>query len=70
MESWLSRAGALLAEFFKARRGEAYVTGILPASQLALAWKGARCPLHFTLPPEDPAQIVRVGPVACQGVPR
>jgi outer membrane usher protein len=56
--------------FYVARRGEAYVTGILPASKLRLAWNGAQCPISITLPPDNPDQIPRVGPVTCKGVPR
>jgi outer membrane usher protein len=57
-------------EFYVARRGEAFVTGLEPASRVWLQWKDARCLLDVRLPPEQPDQIPRVGPIACHGVAR
>jgi outer membrane usher protein len=56
--------------FYVARRGEAFVTGLTPASRVALTWSGRRCDLAVTLPPQNPDEIPRVGPVACRGVAR
>ena len=56
--------------FYVARRGEAFVTGLKPDSRLTLEFNEKRCSLAVTLPPENPDEIPRVGPVACRGVPR
>jgi outer membrane usher protein len=69
-------AGATVAiqgdkeEFYVARRGEAYVTGLEPASRVFLSWNDERCALDFRLPPPKGDDIPRVGPVACHGVKR
>ena len=57
-------------EFFVARRGEAFVTGLQTTNSLRLKWNGAVCTFEVNLPPGDPDNIARVGPVACQGVAR
>ncbi|HZZ94810.1 MAG TPA: fimbria/pilus outer membrane usher protein [Usitatibacter sp.] len=57
-------------EFYVARRGEAFVTGLEAASRVSLEWKSGRCALEVRLPPEKPDQIARVGPIACHGVAR
>lgn len=57
-------------EFYVARRGEAYVTGLQAASRLRLAWNGASCALAVTLPPGTSDDIARVGPLRCSGVAR
>jgi len=56
--------------FYVARRGEAYVTGLIPESRVRLDWKGARCALDVRLPPANADEIPRVGPIACHGVAR
>lgn len=56
--------------FYVARRGEAYVTGLVPDSRLFLHWNGHECPLDVKLPPADKDAIARVGPIACHGVAR
>jgi len=69
-------AGATVAiqgdkeEFYVARRGEAYVTGLEPASRVFLSWNDERCALDFRLPPPKGDDIPRVGPIACHGVKR
>lgn len=56
--------------FYVARRGEAFITGLQPAATLALQWKGHSCRMDLTLPPAKTDDLTRVGPLACQGVPR
>lgn len=57
-------------EFYVARRGEAFVTGLQPGSRVQLKWKGAQCTFDVALPPENPDEVPRVGPLACKGVTR
>lgn len=57
-------------EFFVARRGEAFVTGLQAMSSLRLKWKGASCTFNVVLPPGSLEDIARVGPVRCNGVKR
>ena len=69
-------AGALVylagdkQEFYVARRGEAFVTGLETTNQLQLKWKDQSCKLEVTLPAVTTEDIARVGPVICQGVVR
>lgn len=70
-------AGALVyldgdkQEFYVARRGEAFVTGLQSTSnRLQLKWKDQSCNLEVTLPAAAADDIARVGPVICQGVAR
>lgn len=57
-------------EFYVARRGESFVTGLQTSNRLKLSWKGKQCIFHVTLPPASPDEIVRLGPVSCKGVAR
>ena len=57
-------------EFYVARRGEAYVTGLETTNRLQLKWKDQSCQLEVTLPAATDDNIARVGPVICQGVAR
>jgi outer membrane usher protein len=57
-------------EFYVARRGEAFVTGLLPNNAVLLNWKGQQCKFNVTLPPESPDEIVRLGPLLCKGITR
>jgi outer membrane usher protein len=57
-------------EFWVARRGEAYVTGLQPGSRVELTWDGQHCPIEIVLPPAGKDDIARVGPVVCKGVKR
>lgn len=57
-------------EFFVARRGESFVTGLKDRNTLRLKWKGASCTFEVVLPPGAIDEIARVGPVACKGVKR
>ena len=56
--------------FYVARRGEAFVTGLQPANRLTLNWKDRRCVFDVALPAEATDEIARLGPYACQDVPR
>lgn len=58
-------------EFFVARRGEAFVTGLQPSNQLRLKWLGKSCALTVVLEPAvSQDDIARVGPLKCSGVSR
>lgn len=57
-------------EFFVARRGEAFVTGLQASNRLRLKWNGASCTFDVALPPGNLEDITRVGPVRCIGVKR
>ncbi|MDB5779809.1 MAG: fimbrial biosis outer rane usher protein [Polaromonas sp.] len=57
-------------EFFVARRGEAFVTGLQPRNTLRLIWSGASCAITVTLPEGQRDDIARVGPLTCSGVKR
>ncbi|MGE0332638.1 MAG: fimbria/pilus outer membrane usher protein [Ramlibacter sp.] len=57
-------------EFFVARRGEAFITGLQSANTLRIQWKGASCTVKFDLPPGALDEIARIGPLTCSGVKR
>ena len=57
-------------EFLVARRGEAFVTGLKPASRVSLSWQDQQCALDLKLPPAGKDEILRIGPIACQGLKR
>jgi outer membrane usher protein len=57
-------------EFYVARRGEAFVTGMQARNRLVLKWKERECRFEVVLPPETPDEIPRVGPLLCKGVTR
>lgn len=57
-------------EFFVARRGEAFVTGLQPQNQLQLRWQGQSCDLQVRLPTARTDDILRIGPLPCSGVSR
>ena len=54
-------AGAIVSikgdskEFYVARRGEAFVTGLQTTNRVVLIWKDKQCEFDVTLPPENPA---------------
>jgi outer membrane usher protein len=56
-------------EFLVARRGEVYVSGLQPRSDLELQWNGQRCAFPIALPPLKRDDIARAT-VACKGVKR
>lgn len=57
-------------EFFVARRGEAFVTGLQAKNELRLHWRGATCSFTVDLPAGKVDEIARVGPLACRGIKR
>jgi outer membrane usher protein len=57
-------------EFYVARRGEAYVTGLQASNQLLLKWNKQQCQFDVTLPVETSDDIPRLGPLLCKGVKR
>jgi outer membrane usher protein len=57
-------------EFFVARRGEAFVTGLQAKNVLRLKWNNQTCTLNIELPEGDKDEIARIGPVTCSGVKR
>jgi outer membrane usher protein len=57
-------------EFYVARRGEAFITGLQAKNTLRLKWRERTCELQVELPPGDKDEIARVGPLVCAGVPR
>jgi outer membrane usher protein len=58
-------------EFFVARRGEAFITGLQPKNVLKLKHNGRSCNIAVELPVESkPDDILRLGPYRCEGVVR
>ena len=57
-------------EFYVARRGEAFVTGLQPVNRAVLTWGGKQCRFDVKLPADSKGEIPRLGPLPCQGVER
>jgi outer membrane usher protein len=58
-------------EFYVARHGEAFVTGLQAKNTLHLKWNGQACSIGVDLPAETKGdEIMRIGPVVCAGVTR
>jgi len=57
-------------EFYVARRGEAFVTGLQPVNRAVLTWGGKQCRFDVRLPADSKGEIPRLGPLPCQGVER
>ena len=57
-------------EFFVARRGETFVTGLQPKNTLRLKWNDQVCTLDVPLPQSGKDEITRLGPYICTGVRR
>jgi outer membrane usher protein len=58
-------------EFFVARRGEAFITGLQAKNTLILKHNGSSCKIAVDLPSEGkPEEILRLGPYRCEGVTR
>lgn len=57
-------------EFYVARRGEAFVTGLAPSNRVLLKWQDRQCRFEVSLPPETPDEFPRLGPLTCTGVTR
>jgi len=52
-------------EFYVARRGEAFVTGLQAANKLTMSWDNRQCRFNVALPSEVPDEFPRIGPVTC-----
>ena len=57
-------------EFFVARRGEAFVTGLQTDNVIRLKWNGTTCQLDVKIPAGELDNIARVGPLQCLGMKR
>ena len=57
-------------EFYVARRGEAFITGLQPVNRVLLTWNDRQCRFDVTLPTETKDEIVRLGPLPCKGIKR
>lgn len=57
-------------EFYVARRGEAFVTGLQAVNRAVLTWSGKQCRFDVKLPADSKGEIPRLGPLPCQGVER
>lgn len=57
-------------EFFVARRGETFVTGMKTDNVIRLKYGGQSCAVNVSLPPPTQDDIVRIGPLTCSGVKR
>jgi outer membrane usher protein len=57
-------------QFYVARRGEAFVTGLKDHDRVQLDWQGQHCVLDIALPPVSPDEVPRIGPLACKEVKR
>jgi outer membrane usher protein len=53
-------------EFYVARRGEAFVTGLQTTNVLWLQWKTKKCALMVDLPSQMANAIPRIGPLTCR----
>ncbi|HEY2627601.1 MAG TPA: fimbria/pilus outer membrane usher protein, partial [Usitatibacter sp.] len=57
-------------QFYVARRGEAFVTGLEDHSRIQLDWQGQKCTFEVALPPPSPDEVPRLGPLACKAIAR
>jgi outer membrane usher protein len=58
-------------EFFVARRGEAFITGLQSKNMLKLKYNGNSCKIAVELPADTKTDdILRLGPLRCEGVTR
>jgi len=57
-------------EFFVARHGQAFVTGLQRQNTLRLKWDGRSCDMQVDLPESGPDEFPRLGPLTCSGVAR
>lgn len=68
-------AGAVLRvrgqpeEVFVGRRGEAFVSGLQPANEVDVRWRGGACAFSLALPAAANDEILRLGPVTCRRKP-
>lgn len=52
-------------EVYVGRRGEAFVTGLQPANELKVSWRGGDCGLRLVLPAAND-EVLRLGPLTCR----
>ena len=52
-------------EFFVARRGEVFLTGLKHKNTVILKWEAHTCRATIDLPPVPDDQIIRLGPITC-----
>ena len=58
-------------EFYVARRGEAFVTGLQAKNQLELRWNDTKCTMNVDMPQvANKEEIVRLAPMVCKGIKR
>ena len=57
-------------EFYVARHGEAFITGLADKNRLRLKWQGQTCEFDVALPPGKVDDIPRLGPHTCTRVTR
>lgn len=57
-------------EFFVARRGQAFLTGLKPQNTVQVKWNDQSCTLKVDVPDGNKDDIPRVGPLTCSGVTR
>ncbi|HEY8050439.1 MAG TPA: fimbria/pilus outer membrane usher protein [Ramlibacter sp.] len=57
-------------EFFVARHGDAFITGMKDRNVIRVKYNGQACNVEVVLPPASPDDIPRVGPLTCSGVKR
>jgi len=55
-------------DFFVARRGEVFVTGLQPRNELILKHPEGECVLVVDVPPASPNKIPRLGPLECNEI--
>ena len=55
-------------EFFVARRGEVFLTGLQQKNTVILKWEAHACKVDFVLPPASDEEIMRIGPLICEEV--
>jgi outer membrane usher protein len=56
-------------EFYVARHGDVFVTGMHDKNTLHLKLDNTGCTFEVSLPPENPNDITRIGPVTCAANP-
>ncbi len=57
-------------EFYVARRGEAFITGLQTNNRIMLKWKEQQCSFDVTLPLEVEDEFPRVSGLVCKGIKR
>lgn len=52
-------------EFFVARRGEVFLTGLQQKNTVTIKWESYTCQVDFELPTAHDDEIMRIGPLVC-----